>query len=126
MGITRTITIIRIIMSGAKSVVQFQIGEFEVAVSIYDDNALVIIHNQIPGVGTIIKTEKYDQIVETDVMIGQQNQYLELLCLELTKLLGFPNMVYILSFKADKLAGFDEIRAILEGFKQHIKVPPKM
>ncbi|EAY06449.1 hypothetical protein TVAG_149350 [Trichomonas vaginalis G3] len=107
-------------MSQLKTIKQFQNGEFEIAISVYDTDAVVIIHNGIPGVGTIIKTEKTDGYVDTDVMIGLENQMFELLCIELTKGLKFDSIVFILSFKPEKLQNLADVRAFLDEFTKNI------
>ena len=108
----------------SSSIISFNIGDFEVGISPYSDGALVIIHNGIPGVGTIIKTENYDGSIETDVLVGKQTQLIELLTIELAKNIKMHAITFILSFKPNLFNDFNSIKNFVSGFREALESKP--
>ena len=101
--------------------VQLQVGEFEVAVSFYDENAVIIIHNSIPGVGQILYTEKDGDMIDVDQVLGEENEILTLFVTELAKQFSVPSITFILSFHPSKISTFDAIREFSAQFLEASK-----
>ncbi|KAH0791308.1 hypothetical protein GPJ56_004776 [Histomonas meleagridis] len=103
-----------------KNRTKLQVGEFEISISFYADNAVVIIHNSIPGIGNIIMTEK-DNDIELQQLMGQENEMLNLLVMQLAKQFSTPTITFILSFHPSKFATFDQIKDFTKGFIEAAK-----
>lgn len=101
-------------------VIQLQVGEFEVAVSFYDQNAIIIIHNSIPGVGQILCTENDGKHIDIDQFIGENNQYLNLFVTQIAKMFSTPSITFILSFHPSKMSSFDAIKDFTTKFSEAV------
>lgn len=102
-------------------VVQLKVGEFDVAVTFYQENAVIIIHNSIPGVGQIIYTENDGNSIELEQLLGQNNQYLDLFVTEIAKQFSIQNITFILSFHPSKMSTFDAIKEFTRQFNESVK-----
>jgi hypothetical protein len=100
----------------SSSVISFSVDDFEVGISSYSNGLLIIIHNEIPGVGTIIKTENFDDSIETDVLIGKQTEFLELLTIQIAKNINAHSITFILAFKPEKINSFETIKNFVAKF----------
>lgn len=96
--------------------VQKKVGEFDVAVTFYTQNVMVIIHNKIPGVGNIIYAEKEDKSVICEQLMGQENEYLTLLAMRLAEEFMTPNITFVFAFHPSKMETFDHIRNFVDDF----------
>ncbi|KAK8866678.1 hypothetical protein M9Y10_009645 [Tritrichomonas musculus] len=102
-------------------VIQLQVGEFEVAVSFYDQNAIIVIHNSIPGVGQILYTENDGKHIDIDQFIGENNQYLNLFVTHIAKMFSTRSITFILSFHPSKMSSFDAIKDFTSKFAEAVK-----
>ena len=103
-------------MTEKKSVIQFSFDKFDVSIAPYCNGLLVIINSGIQGVGTIIRTDEFKEHVETDLLVGKQDNMLELLAMQLTLKLKAQSIVFVMSFKPEILDGFEGVRKFLDGF----------
>lgn len=102
-------------------VLTFKSNDYEVGISLYSDSALIIIHNRIPGVGSILVTEVEDDRIEVRQLMGQQNDMLDLTVRQIAKEFSIPTITFILSFHPSRLQTFDEIRQFINDFKRDVQ-----
>ena len=107
-------------MSESKtSIRQFSFDDFEIAVSPYADSALIVIHNGIKGCGTIMTTENIDGQIETEVLIGKDEDMLNLLAMQLAKQISMPTLVFVFAFRPEILDSFEKIQDFLKKFVEN-------
>lgn len=102
-------------------ILTFKSGDYDIGISMYNDSAIIIIHNEIPGVGNIVMTELEDDRVEVSQLMGQQNDMLDLTVRQIAKEFSIPTITFILSFHPSKLQTFDEIRKFIDDFKKDVQ-----
>jgi len=96
--------------------------DFEVSLDYFQDTAVVIIHNKIPGIGTIITTEVNDGIIDTDKLLGVESELLNILALNLSKVINAPRVVFTFSFHPSIFPDNDSIRSFILRFKNILDV----
>ena len=97
----------------------FKITDFDVTMIPYMDSALMIFHNSIKGVGTILKTQR-DQLNQVEIkrLIGQETPFTSLLAHHIALLTNVDNLTLVFSFKPEILSDMNYIRRLLEELKQ--------
>ena len=101
--------------------VQLKVGEFDVAVSSYSENILMIIHNSIRGVGNIFYIEKEGNTIVCDQLLGIHDEMLTLFANKLAEQFTVRNVTLILAFHPSKMQSFDAIRGFIEEFQEASK-----
>jgi hypothetical protein len=94
----------------------FRFGEFDVCIRFYSKNVLVIISNAIPGIGTIIYTEKDGSKVDCEQRLGPENEMLTLLATILAGKFNFPAVTFVFSFHPSKMRGIDVVKQFTADF----------
>ena len=97
---------------------QLKVGDFDVAVSFYTDNVLIIIHNSIPGVGSIICTEREGQGIDCDQLLGPQMEMSTLFATKLAEQFSVPSATIVLAFHPSKMQTFEDIRNFMDQFNK--------
>lgn len=98
--------------------VQKKVGDFDVAVTFYSQNVMVIIHNKIPGVGNIIYAEREGGDVLCEQLMGQENDTLTLLATRLAEEFVTPNITFIFAFHPSKMESIEDIRKFVNDFHE--------
>ena len=98
------------------SIIQFAFDDFEIAITPYHNTAMVIVHNGIKGCGTIISTENLDGQIEANLMIGLDEDMLNLLAIQLAKQIASQSIVFVFSFRPEVLNSFEKIKDFLKKF----------
>ena len=105
----------------SKSQIHLTIDSFEIGIALYSNEALVIINNSIPGIGTVIRTENTNPHIETDLLIGLDNKTLDLIAIQLAKMLRYDTITFVFSFKPDLFPDFDSIRTFINKFRSALE-----
>ena len=99
---------------------QFKVNDFEVSINLYIKNAVIIVHKECPGFGSIIQATKSDSTVDLDQLLGPQTDIMNLLANQLFRQFSIPSITFIFSFKPDNFTDFKSVRAFLDGFIQNM------
>lgn len=97
----------------------FKITDFDVTVIPYMDSALMIFHNSINGIGTVLRTER-DQMNQIEIkrLIGQETPFISLLAQHIALLTNVNSLTLVFSFRPEILSDMNYIRRFLEELKQ--------
>ena len=110
-----------------KKILHFEVGEFEIAITYYSDAAVMIMHNEIPGFGSIIYTETIQEQRNVEQLLGPENEFLCLFATQLSRMMDVPSITFIFAFKPNKLDSFDKIRSFMDQFQivlaKHLEKP---
>ena len=101
-----------------KKILHFKVGEFEIAITYYSNSAVMIMHNEIPGFGSIIYTETVQEQRNIEQLLGPQNEHLCLFATQLSIMMEIPSITFIFAFKPDKLDSFEKIRSFMDQFQK--------
>ena len=94
-----------------------KVNDFEVSVSLYKDTALCIVHNKIPGIGSVYRVEKSPDLAETNRLIGPETEYFTLLARHIGDSIPKDNVIVVLSILPSSVESFEVVREICNGIK---------
>lgn len=100
-----------------KKVQHFKFDDFEVAISYYQNSAVMIMHNGIPGFGSIIYCENKAEQLVIEQLLGQSSEYLNLFATQMANMMDLPSITFVFSFRPERLDSFEKIRKCMDDFQ---------
>ena len=79
-------------------------------------SALIVIHKGLKGCGTIISTENLEGQIETEILIGKDEDMLNLLAMQLAKQIAVPYLVFVFAFRPEILDSFEKVKDFINKF----------
>ena len=98
----------------------FNISDFTITIVPYTDRFLFIIYNSIPGIGTIIDVQNNEGNVEIEKLLGLENDYLNLLAINLSKLFNNSSLTFIFSFNPNIFKSIEEIKEFIKQINEEL------
>jgi hypothetical protein len=109
----------------SRKVVQLKVGDFDVALAFYADNIFIVIHNSVPGFGSIFFTERGDASIDVDQLLGVPNEMLLMLARKIAERFSITNLTIVMAFPPRMLESFDAVKSFLDGLSAAVSPPPR-